>query len=185
MTDGSPGPRRPPRSTTKACHSDDGPCSTMAPSRRILYDSLTAGTFNTKSTGNGFRGIASGARNWYRFFQPPTVTPSTISVSPGSGGTDAELIEAAREGIWIQQIGWSSPDPLTGAFGGEIRLGYRIRNGKLAESIRGGTLGGIALAPEGSPSLMTRLEAVGSRAAFAESVLSPPVLVRPLTVAGE
>ncbi|HKN06065.1 MAG TPA: TldD/PmbA family protein [Thermoplasmata archaeon] len=150
----------------------------------LLYDSLTAGTFDTKSTGNGFRGVVSGARNWYRFLQPPTVTPSTISVDPGSGGTDAELIEAAREGIWIQQIGWSSPDPLTGAFGGEIRLAYRIRNGKLAESIRGGTLGGIALAPEGSPSLMTRLEAVGSRAAFAESVLSPPVLVRPLTVAG-
>jgi predicted Zn-dependent protease len=151
----------------------------------ILYDALTAGAFEVQSTGSGFRGLSAGTRNWYRFLQPPVVSPSTIALDPGEGGTDDELIEAARDGIWIQQIGWSSPDPLTGAFGGEIRLGYRIRNGKLAESIRGGTIGGIGLASEGAPSLMTRLEAVGSHAAFAEPVCSPPVLVRPLTVAGE
>jgi predicted Zn-dependent protease len=151
----------------------------------LLYDTLHAGAFEAHSTGSGFRGISSGFRTWYRFLQPPSVFPSTIVLAPGGGGTDTELVEAAREGIWIQQIGWSSPDPITGAFGGEIRLGYRIRNGKLAESIRGGTVGGIALAAEGSSSLMTRLEAVGSTAAFSEQVSSPPVLVRPLTVAGE
>ncbi|MGA7476605.1 MAG: TldD/PmbA family protein [Thermoplasmata archaeon] len=151
----------------------------------ILYDTLHAGAFGGQSTGNGFRGLSSGFRTWYRFLQPPTVSPSTIVLAPGDGGTDAELVEAAHDGIWIQQIGWSAPDPLTGAFGGEIRLGYRIRDGKLAESIRGGTVGGIALAAEGLPSLMTRLEAVGSRPAFSEVVLSPPVLVRSLTVGGE
>ena len=151
----------------------------------ILYDSLHAGTFRTNSTGSGFRGLSSGFRTWFRFLRPPLVGPSTITLDPGEGGTDAELVEAARDGIWVQQIGWSSPDPLTGAFGGEIRLAYRIRNGKLAESIRGGTVGGVALAHEGSPSLMTRLEAIGSRVGFSEPVLSPPVLVRPLAVAGE
>jgi predicted Zn-dependent protease len=150
-----------------------------------LYDTLHAGAFGAHSSGNAFRGQSSGFRTWYRFLAPPTVSPSTIVLAPGDGGTDAEIVEAAHEGVWIQQIGWSAPDPLTGAFGGEIRLGYRIRDGKLAESIRGGTVGGIALAAEGSPSLMTRLEAVGSRPAFSEAVLSPPVLVRTLSVGGE
>ncbi|HEY1197708.1 MAG TPA: TldD/PmbA family protein [Thermoplasmata archaeon] len=151
----------------------------------LLFDTLHAGAFDARSTGSGFRAFSSGFRTWHRFMQPPTVSTSTIVLAPGEGGTDAELVEAAHEGIWIQQIGWSAPDPLTGAFGGEIRLGYRIRDGKLAESIRGGTVGGIALAAEGSPSLMTRLEAVGSRAAFSELVSSPPVLVRSLSVGGE
>ena len=148
----------------------------------ILYDSLHAGAFETQSTGSGLRGLSSSFRSWYRFLKQPDVSVSTVALDPGTGGTDAELVESAGEGIWVQQIGWSSPDPLTGAFGGEIRLGYRIRHGKLAESIRGGTVGGIALAPEGSPSLMTRLEALGSKASLSESVFSPPVLVRPLVV---
>lgn len=151
----------------------------------LLYDSLHAGAFGLRSTGNGFRGLAGGNRNWFRFLQAPVLSTSTIALEPGGGGTDAELVEAARDGIWIQQIGWSSPDPFTAAFGGEIRLGYRIRDGKLAEPIRGGTVGGVALAAEGSPSLMTHLEAVGSDAAFWGPVSSPPALVRPLSVAGE
>lgn len=151
----------------------------------ILYDTLHAGAFGTRSTGSGFRGLTSGFRTWYRFLQPPTVSPSTITLDPGDGGTDAELIEAAHDGIWVQEIGWSSPDPVSGAFGGEIRLGYRIRNGELGEPIRGGTIGGVALAPEGLPSLMTELVAIGSQTAFSEPVSSAPVLVRSLAVGGE
>jgi len=151
----------------------------------ILYDSLHAGAFQAHSTGSGFRGVTSGFRTWYRFLRPPTVAPSTITLTPGDGGTDAELVEAAGDGIWIQEIGWSSPDPVTGAFGGEIRLGYRIRDGKLAEPIRGGTVGGIALAPEGLPSVLTRLERIGSESRFSEPVSAPTVLVGSLTVGGE
>jgi predicted Zn-dependent protease len=151
----------------------------------LLYDLLHAGAYDTKPTGNAFRGSASGFRSWYRFLFPPTALPSTLSVASGQGGTDTEIIEAAREGVLIQEIGWASPDPLTGAFGGEIRLGYRIRNGELAEPIRGGTVGGVALAPEGSPSLMTQLVAVGSRVGFSEPVSSPPLLVKSLPVGGE
>ena len=151
----------------------------------VLYDSLHAGTFDTHSTGSAFRGMSSGFRTWYRFLQPPGISPSTIVVSPGDGGSDAELVERAREGLWIQEIGWSSPDPVSGAFGGEIRLGYRIRNGKLAEPIRGGTVGGFVFAPAEAASLLNRLQAVGSDAAFVEPVSSPPILVGALPVGGE
>ena len=151
----------------------------------FLYDTLHAGAFDARSTGSAFRGITAGFRTWYRFLQPPTVVPSTIALGAGEGGTDAELVEAARDGLLVQEIGWASPDPVTGAFGGEIRLGYRIRNGELTEPVRGGTVGGIALAGEGSPSLMTQLAAIGSRVGFSEPVSTPPVLVRSLTVGGE
>ena len=150
-----------------------------------LYDTLHAGAFDTHSTGNAFRGGWSGFPTWYRFLQPPAVAPSTIVVTPGDGGSNAELVEAAGDGIWIQEIGWSSPDPVSGAFGGEIRLGYRIRGGKLAEPIRGGTVGGFVFAPAGSPSLLSRLQAIGSTSAFVDPVSSPPILVGALPVGGE
>ena len=152
----------------------------------ILYDSLHGGSFDGRSTGSGFRGVTgSFFRSWYRFLQPPATWPSTVALEPGEGGDESDLIELAGNGLWVEQIGWPSPDPLTGSFGGEIRLGYIIRNGKIAESIRGGTVGGVALAPEGMPSLLTRIEAVGSSVGFSDPVASPPLLVRPLTVAGE
>lgn len=151
----------------------------------LLYDTLHAGAFETHSTGNGFRESSSGFRTWFRFLQPLSVSPSTLTLAPGDGGTDAEVIEAARDGVWVQEIGWSSPDPVSGAFGGEIRLGYRIQNGKLTEPVRGGTVGGIALAPEGTPSLMTRIQAIGSKSALFDCVSAPPILVSSLTVGGE
>jgi len=151
----------------------------------ILYDTLHAGAFDAHSTGSAFRGVSSGFPTWYRFLQPPVVLPSTIVVTAGDGGTDAELVEAAGEGIWIQEIGWSSPDPVSGAFGGEIRLGYRIRGGKIAEPIRGGTVGGFVFAPAGAPSLLSRLVAIGSTSAFVDPVSSPPILVGALPVGGE
>ena len=151
----------------------------------VLYDSLHAGAFATNSTGSAFRGVSSGFRTWYRFLQPPGIAPSTIVVSPGDGGSDAELVERAREGVWIQEIGWSSPDPVSGAFGGEIRLGYRIRNGKIADPIRGGTVGGFVFAPPKSPSLLNRLQAIGSTSAFVEPVSCPPILVGGLPIGGE
>jgi len=151
----------------------------------VLYDSLYAGAFDTHSTGSAFRGLSSGMRTWYRFLQPPEVSPSTIVVSPGDGGSDAELVERVKEGVWIQEIGWSSPDPVSGSFGGEIRLGYRIRNGKLTDPIRGGTVGGFVFGPAESPSLLNRLQAIGSKSAVVESVSSPPILVGALPIGGE
>ena len=149
----------------------------------LLYDSLHAGAFGTTTTGNALRNDTL-IRDWRRFVHAPLAAATTIVVKPGSGGSDEELIEAAGEGVWVQQLGWAIPDVLTTAFGGELRIGYRIRNGKLAEPIRGGTVGGIVLGPPGSRSMLHDLAAIGSKGTVSEAVCTPSLLVRPLTVAG-
>lgn len=150
----------------------------------LLYDIRHAGAFDTRSTGNGLRGRGMIYRDWRRFLGPPALTSSTLVVEPGTGGSDAELVEAAGDGVWVQQFGSAVPDSLSGAFGGEIRIGYRIRNGKIAEPIRGGTVGGLVVAPPGQPSLMANVAAVGSTIRLVEGIATPTLLVRPLTVAG-
>jgi len=152
----------------------------------LLYDSLHASALSASPTGNAIRiPEFGGLRESRRFTHPPGEAVTTLVIPPGSGGTDAELIQAAGDGIWVQQLGWAFPDPISGAFGGEIRIGYRIRGGKLAEPVRGGTVGGVVMAPPGSPSLLADTIAVGSTTDVAEQLASPPLLVRPLVVAGD
>jgi len=151
----------------------------------LLYDAAHSAAFGVPSTASATRGVdPNGFTDWRRFLHPPRVWSSTLSVAPGDGGTDAELVEQAEDGIWVQQLGWAIPDPFSGSFGGEIRIGYRIRHGKLAEPVRGGTVGGVVFAPPGQPSMLQSIQAVGSRAELADTIAAPPLLVRPLVVAG-
>jgi TldD protein len=150
----------------------------------LLYDLPHAGAFDTRSTGNGLRGRGTIYLDWRRFLHPPTIASTTLFVEPGSGGSDAELVEAAGDGVWVQQFGSAVPDPLSGAFGGEIRIGYRIRHGKIAEPIRGGTVGGLVVAPPGQRSLIANVAAVGNSPQLCEAIVTPALLIRPLTVAG-
>jgi predicted Zn-dependent protease len=151
----------------------------------LMYNVLHAGAFEVPSTGNGLRGLSYGTRDWMRFTHGPGIGATTLVVQPGSGGTEAEIAEVADDGIWLQQLGWASPDPMSGAFGGEIRIGYRIRHGKIAEPVRGGTIGGTVISPPDTPSLLTSIAAIGSRGTLVDDLSSPTVLVRTLTVAGE
>ena len=154
----------------------------------LLYDSLYASVFSSPPTGCAERsGYEVGAfRAWadLRFPHRPVGRESTLVVAPGDGGTTEELVEAAREGILVTQLGWARPEPYAGTFGGEIRIGYRIRGGKLAEPIRGGTVGGSVLGPPGSPSLLANTEAIGRKVELCHHLASPAFLVRPLSVAG-
>jgi len=149
----------------------------------LLYDALYGSAFSTKSTGNGVR-TTVGPTADLRFAHRPAPGATTLVVAPGEGGTLEELAESAAEGILVTQLGWANPDPISGTFGGEIRIGYRIHRGKLAEPVRGGTVGGVVLTAPGAPSLLASTEAIGSRPELADRLSSPPMLVRPLSVAG-
>lgn len=151
--------------------------------RGLAYDTLHAAAFSERSTGNSVRS-GFGPRGWFSFVAPPVNAATTLVIAPGTGGSDAELCEAAGEGIWVQQLGWANPEPISGAFGGEVRIGYRIRHGKLAEPVRGGIVGGLVVAPPGKPSLLANVAAIGAKPQLADALVSPPLLVRTLTVAG-
>lgn len=150
----------------------------------LYYDVRHAGAFGVRPTGSAVRGRDVVYMDWRRFLHPPVGTSTTLTIAPGPGGTDEELMEAAGDGIWVQQLGWAVPDPISGSFGGEIRIGYRVRGGKLGDPIRGGTVGGSVLAPGGGHSLLNDAVGIGAKPTLVESVLAPTMLVKSLTVAG-
>ena len=149
----------------------------------LLYDTLYGAAFDTRSTGNATRRALGGA-DGLLFASAPHPGTSTVVMPPGDGGSVDELAETAGEGVLVTQLGWARPDPISSMFGGEIRIGYRIHHGKVAEPVRGGTVGGVVLAPAGAPSLLAGIQAIGSRQQLSDRMAAPPVLVRSLTVAG-
>jgi len=148
-----------------------------------IYDLLHASALGEPTGGNGRRDSALFPA-WFRFAQSPVPGPTTLSVKPGRGGTDAELAEIAGDGLWVDQLGYAFPDPLSGAFGGEIRSAYRIRGGKIAEPVRGGTVGGVVFAAPGEASLLHSVAAIGRSTELVGGLLSPNWLVDGMTVAG-
>lgn len=157
--------------------------------RSLLYTAVHASAFSCRSTGSATRTEPPGAPRFtplsdLRFAHRPWPTESTLVVVPGDGGTLEELAEAAGEGIYVTQLGWANPSQVSGSFGGEIRIGYRIRGGKLAEAVRGGTVGGLVLAQTGAPSMLVNSERIGRDVELHGRLAAPPILVRPLSVAG-
>ncbi|MCI4317397.1 MAG: TldD/PmbA family protein [Thermoplasmata archaeon] len=148
-----------------------------------LQDLVYASALGARSTGNGLRDSVEFAP-WFHFTRGPSPGATTLVVAPGDGGSDAELLEGVEDGIWLDQLGYAFPDPVSGSFGGEIRMGYRVRNGRLAEPIRGGTVGGLVFgdAPEGT--LFGGVSGIGSRPTLAGHLSTPTIRVGGFPVAG-
>jgi predicted Zn-dependent protease len=151
--------------------------------RSLLYDALHGAAFDSAATGHSQRGNPL-FPHWFRFASGVGAHPSTIVLEAGDGGSDEELVEATRDGLWVDQLGWSSPDPQSGTFGGEIRAGYRIRDGRIAEPVRGGTLGGFVIGPPGEPSLLGGLVARGKTVRTVGHYRAPTLGVDGLSIAG-
>ncbi len=148
-----------------------------------VYDVLHASAFGQTPTGNGRRDLPQFAP-WFHFDRSPQPISTNLVVSPGAGGSDAELMEAVQEGVYLDQLGYAFPDPYSGAFGGEVRIAYRIHRGRLAEPLRGGTVGGTVFGPPKSPSLLASVRGVGARGELSGHLDSPTLWVDGLTVAG-
>lgn len=100
--------------------------------KSYMVDHLNGLRMNESSTG-------SGRRESYRF--APTSRMSNTFIDNGESTFD-EIIEATEYGLYAKKMGGGSVQPSSGDFNFAVMEGYMIRNGKIAEPVKGATLVG-------------------------------------------
>ncbi len=98
----------------------------------FMIDKLNAKRMNDACTN-------SGRRESYRY--APTSRMSNTYIANGSSTFD-EIIAATEYGLYAKKMGGGSVNPATGDFNFSVSEGYIIRNGKIAEPVRGAALVG-------------------------------------------
>ena len=98
--------------------------------KSFLVDNLNGKKMGMASTG-------SARRQSYRF--APTSRMTNTYILPGKD-KPSDIIAATQEGLYAKQMGGGSVDPSTGSFNFAVLEGYMIRNGEIAEPVRGATL---------------------------------------------
>jgi len=103
----------------------------------FVYDQFYALKDNTKSTGNGLKQSDVFFMFDGKYGMEPGNQISNFYVKPGDANYE-EMIEDIDHGILVEQFSWMDPDAITGKFSSEIRAGYYIKDGEIAEPIKGG-----------------------------------------------
>lgn len=126
-------------------------------------------------------------RQSYKF--EPTSRMSNTYIAPGKS-TPEEIISATETGLYAKTMGGGSVNPATGDFNFSVQEGYLIKNGKIAEPVRGATLIGTGL------DVLKRIDMVGNNLEMGQgmcgsvsgsipaNVGQPMVRVSSLTVGG-
>ena len=85
----------------------------------------------------GLAMTGSGRRQGYSFAATSRMTNTFLA-----NGSDAneEIIASIENGLYCRKMGGGSVNPLTGAFNFAVTEGYLVRNGKIAEPVRGASL---------------------------------------------
>lgn len=135
----------------------------------------------------GMAPTGCGRRESYQF--APTSRMRNTYIAPGPHEL-AEMIESIPYGLYARRMGGGSVSPGTGDFNFSVREAYLIRDGKLAEPVRGATLIG-----NGADVLM-KISMVGQDLEFAAgmcgsvsgsipvNVGQPPIKVSEIVVGG-
>ncbi|MBF0313763.1 MAG: TldD/PmbA family protein [Oligoflexia bacterium] len=85
----------------------------------------------------GYARTGSARRESYRF--PPAARMRNTFIAPGSHSFE-EMITSIDYGLWAKNFGGGSVQPGTGDFNFVVEEGHLIRNGKIAEAVKGATL---------------------------------------------
>ena len=122
--------------------------------KSYLIDKLNGKKMNMDTTG-------SARRESYKFAPTSRMTNTYIA----AGNTKpADIIADTEYGLYAKCMGGGSVDPATGVFNFAVLEGYMIRNGKIAEPVRGATLIG-----KGNEILM-RIDRVGNNLKSAQGM---------------
>jgi TldD protein len=119
-----------------------------------LIDKLGARRMGTESTG-------SSRRESYKF--APTSRMTNTFIAPGKS-TPEEIIANTEFGIYAKYMGGGSVNPATGDYNFAINEGYIVRNGKIAEPVRGATLIG------NGPKTLQKVDMVGNNLAHGQGM---------------
>ncbi len=95
-----------------------------------MIDHLNGRRMNEQSTG-------SGRRESYKY--APTSRMSNTYIDNGDSSFD-DIIAATKYGLYAKKMGGGSVQPATGDFNFAVMEGYMIRDGKIAEPVKGATL---------------------------------------------
>ena len=100
----------------------------------------------------GIRRSGNARRESFRHLPICRMTNTMIA----SGDSDPEaIVRSVKDGIFVKKMGGGQVDVVSGNFAFEVTECYRIRDGKLAEPLRGATLVGQG------PKLMSEIDMVG------------------------
>ena len=119
-----------------------------------IQDRLNARLMGVAPTGNG-------RRESFAHAPMPRMTNTFME-----NGTDvpAELVTRVKDGIYAKSFGGGQVDITSGKFVFSCTEAYRIRNGKIAEPVKGATLIGDG------PTVLTRVRGIGNDMALDEGI---------------
>ncbi len=132
-------------------------CTTLIEDGRLtnyMQDRLNAGLMKMKPTGNGRR---------ESFAHLPMPRMTNTYMLPGEHDP-GEILASVDDGIYAVNFGGGQVDITSGKFVFSASEAYRIRNGRVAEAIKGATLIG------NGPDVLTRVSMVGNDLALDSGV---------------
>lgn len=135
--------------------------------KQFYCDRTTARSFNTTSTGNGFRPSLG---------RYPTPDLVNLIIEPGKG-TLEELIQLLNHGIIIDQILGGEPD-ISGDFSINIDLGFCVEQGKITGRVKDTMVTGNVY------TALKQILALGSDRRWNGSCYTPSLIVDGLSVVG-
>jgi len=136
----------------------------------FLYDSYTANKEKRASTGN--------ARRLYTSIPRPGVTNLVVS----EGDADAEeLVAETRRGLYVSEVigEWLS-NPMSGYLSATVTNGFLIRDGELAEPVKGVIISGNFF-----DILQRGLEVIGDDVENSGRCYCPSLKIASMTIAGD
>ena len=134
--------------TSRTCLIEDGIL------KGYLQDRLNARLMGMQPTGNGRR----------ESFAHAPMPRMTNTFMLAGNEEPAALIERVKDGIYAKSFGGGQVDITSGKFVFGCTEAYRIRNGKLAEPVKGATVIGDG------PTVLTRVKGIGNDLALDEGI---------------
>lgn len=93
----------------------------------FVYDHYNALLMGRKSTGNSLRRMSNEVQNIYR--APLDISPINFVIEPGSKSV-TQMVAEMEHGLVIEKLASADANPITGAFGLEIRCARLIEKGE-------------------------------------------------------